>query len=879
MPSYFISLVFFIHPTISQSQSSLQSRSSRIPFGKSFVRVLALQENASTGSSINRQVLYDSHFLPSGSSAPSYRSAFDTKNTIIRSRSSNKISRKKRRAATCLESSRSSSPAPRATSFSNDSSNLVRHVPLDNKTLEMIFGRNSVPIENVITKVHHKHNEILFSLLFMYTPRESTEEIIPAVKEESELLSRRKEKRTRSYSSKGASPSPTDIVYPRSFAKMESKPLSLSSSDMGSPSDEEMDLYSNSSSYDEKAKSMPISARRLLSTPTISTRKEIPIEIPSSSNMDDVLIDASPNSPPSESYFPLKFEQNDINSSPQINIAPSSPSISLRSSIGEGIGDKQNTTTISTESVLSLTIIFELLPGNTAIQDLISSHFCLLQYRIRVLLEVLYHSLNRLAKKSQRSNNLSKEGEGDNNNNFFELNFLQKYILNSDEHFSSSAEVFQSFFCGLMTFPRLQPPSWLQIVTVSQKRKSTLCEFLKELCVLFQKFENPEGEFLLSTAITTILAFHTSWVSSILTLEEYLDESGGIDLPPPNDSLIGGQFSQLFGHTRKVNRFCRVIVVGENSKLVNSLLFVLSFFIRSCSNRRFTSDDNTINQRVKRSRLKKKLGETVCAYAPKLDLVQSGGYQEVIDENNLQFSAQLGVLDPPPLIYNPSPLSSNPYRTIARSMFAAHCKSYLSDFALMGIQSKSLASNSALQQNISRDLWAQCKFWPTHYDKNRSNNILLPPSKTAGGEYALECASCIVVNIDVKSCEVFTFHPEYKEKPLYETQFTSSIPHFFIRKLRRSDLIQEMVETIQEMWKFDLPPDSCMMYFEEQLAILYRNSLLLKQLLIDFNSSQNIFRSSEVSELLNLSSKSDVEMMAVLQEQFTPDIASYIRKG
>ena len=538
---------------------------------------------------------------------------------------------------------------------------------------------------------------------------------------------------------------------------------------------------------------------------------------------------------------------------------------------------------------VALVVALELLPHQTAVQDLVSSHFPLLQFRMRALLQILYHTFTELPWDGPSPT----------------------LFLEEHEEWKAAVEDFQRFFCSLMTFPRLQPPLWQQILLAPQKRKSVLCEFLKELSQGHAMFGS--GGFL-STILTTVLAYHTTWTRTVQ------------DPPPaPRAPHVLYHFSELFGKTEQANRSCRVVVVGQNSQMVNSLLFILSFFLRSsCLLRHDPAPPPSASCSSSSSWEDGEESGSVYAYTSlwtpddalhgvpastepwtmtdssspspspssglwdPLDSQEEGegeGEGEISASCSCdherpseahKLAAVLESVPSPVLRVEEAAPSSNPYKGLGRSMFAAHCKSYASDFVLMGVRSRSLSSTSILAERISRDLWAQCKFWPEGevHEGAWPSVLLQSPAQVAGeGTYTLESASCIVINMDVQSCEVFTFQPHYQPAPLYEGQLTCSLPRFFIRKLPRASLVTDLLDKLTGMWKVDLAPDICLLYFEEALSRLYQRSLAVRSLLAGPvpPSEDGLFTCTTLAQTLCLPSAADAEMLAVLQDQQCAD--------
>ena len=867
-------------------QSRLQSRQSKTPFDKSFVRVVVLQEKEvpKNVSILQRETLYDSHYSSEGP-------IFDNNSLRLRTLSTHSLDghdrkkkRSQRRATSYKTDHTGTTPPPRSSSFvtpgSKDTGNKHnrKFLHLDVKTIEMIFGRNNRPRNKVNVKIHYQPKQIIFSLLFRFSSKIDNTAIkemeIFSIPKGSKDKKRSRRSMSASYDEKGN----TQML--KSFSKMEEKPKPLS------PPTTDSWKRSNSSEITKNVTSsfLMTSVHRSASIPIkkeeIEEEEEEEEEINSSfEESAGVLVESSPNVKPS---FLKDSLDGIINNNNQNN---------NQTDVGNNIIGSllQNSTELCDTmtdngiqesdqfSVISLSIIFELLSNNTAVQDIISSQYGLIHYRARILLEILYYALNKTL------NQLS-DGNEENHVN------IEKYMLNFNEEFNRAVISFQQFFCSFMTFPRLQPPGWLQTITVTQKRKTLVCEFLKELTLLKtllpSSLDEKSGyEFsFLSTIISSLLVYHTSWISTIDNdLKDEIYENHN-DQHASSSKPIYSQLSQIFGNTHKVNRTCKVIVIGENNSLINSLLFIISFFMRSCTLIRCENEDdlfNTMNLRNFDNNKRNNKRSKVHAFSSTLndsDTHSNINDTDIHGDNSLYFLASLNVVDIPRNCFSISNPSSNPYKTQGRSLFGAFCKTYASDFALMGLYSRSISLGNDLEQRISRDLYSQCKFWPLSNNNHSCslNNTMTPPPLPAG-KFVLDSSSCIVVNTDVRSCEVFTYQPFYKDAPLYSKQLKSVTPNFYTRTCPTSMIIEETLHCVSQMWKMDVPPDACMLFLEERLSYFYKQSLLVSCFVKKCNPRNLIFDCSTVARLLQIPSKYDVELLAILQDQFkSSSISSFL---
>ena len=372
------------------------------------------------------------------------------------------------------------------------------------------------------------------------------------------------------------------------------------------------------------------------------------------------------------------------------------------------------------------------------------------------------------------------------------------------------------------------------------------------MCALYKILEIEKNNFL-SRALTLILCYHHSWIPSILCIEKlqkltkYIQADG-------NNSLIS-QISHLFGCVRPKNKtMTRVIVYGENRNIIHSLLFILSYFIRSSA----TITKSFANKQSKNP--ENSFEEYPHAFSLFNKLSRFNGFED-LDLNYIIDHMYLSPLDPSSKLAKSSTIL-NPYCNVDRSLFASFCKSYSSDFLLMGISS-SQYSYSSLIDNIQFDLQFQCKFFPTSDLFNHPSNC----------DYNLSSSSCILLNVDSNNCNVYHYQPPSIHSspfaPLYSNQIPSNTHrNVFIRSLQPSPLIIELINIVKEMWKADVHPDSCILYLEDQLTSLFDMSILISSFYSNATIVNKPNNCTELANLFQLPSVEDAEMLAVLIDQF-----------
>jgi hypothetical protein len=536
------------------------------------------------------------------------------------------------------------------------------------------------------------------------------------------------------------------------------------------------------------------------------------------------------------------------------------------------------------KSTLAIGILIDVLTQSFAVQDMFNSHFPLIHYRLRILAQLFYDTILRIQKcklsTPMNYQNVQRSSEELNNSPYF-----SKHALQRERVLHSAVEDFQKCICSFMTYPRLQPPSWLEITSVAaDQRKTIIADLLQELNSLVNLFEKqPNGNHLLSKALTALLSYHLTWVTSVINSsneseENYVNIAALRDMDAYDPTHK--QVCQLFGCISSPPRTCRVIVMGDNQALVSSVLFFLSFFIR-CAASSIRLEEQQITQPTIRSPGQHRISinqsadavskpsqknphpmvGSVRATSP-VASIESHSFHEVdplsqtqgIFRNEHDF---LYIVDNQPPKWQPIRPSINPYKSVGRSLFGAYCNSYASDFVIMGVSSRETVKTQ-LKSSIARDLWAQCKFWPVEH------SMLSTPSHVGSRAFQLESASCILIDTDKRFVKIYCFEPttDNSSGSLFRKQIPSKAPHVSIRTHEHSPILKDTLVQISDLLALNVPPESCIMFLEDKLAQIFHLSQLVKRVV--FEDDQRIYTCSDLANLLRLS-RADVEMLAVLQ--------------
>ena len=543
----------------------------------------------------------------------------------------------------------------------------------------------------------------------------------------------------------------------------------------------------------------------------------------------------------------------------------------------EGCGEKDNKPSHIPHShshsrthkiTIALVVMITGIPKVNALQDMIHSHYSILNYRMRLLAQIVYESLGRAHTQSMQNQigvTTSLNGRTANRHyslpekvsNGIEDKSLEPFSLQNDYILQTGVGDLQHCICTFMNYPRLQPAAWLYVVSMPDKRKNVLNEFTMEICSLISQLENKKTEYLLSRTLTTLLAYHPSW---ILTLN---DKSLLSNIPLlKHDYSLDNQISQIFGCIVNPGRLCRVIVLGENKKLVCSLLFVLSFFIRCFalkfellesqqdelfSNLEFSKTNTNISAKLS------DIGSSIYQSNIKPSIWNQG--RNINDESSSEIS--LSLVNYPELYWKSQLETINPFKNVGYSLFGSYCNHYTSDFVLMGLPK----DTNNLTQYIARDLWAQCKFWPFSSLQEQKTT----PSHTSSRDFLLDSSSCIVIDSNENTTKVLHFAPNNIPDPFNRMKPTKNVPHLYERSIESSSLVKDTLQTILFMYRSNFPTEGIIICLEDLLYQIMFKSTLVRRLVEENNNYSSNLSYSSIAKQLNLTTNSDVEMMAILQ--------------
>ncbi|XP_046392980.1 folliculin-interacting protein 2 [Ischnura elegans] len=153
------------------------------------------------------------------------------------------------------------------------------------------------------------------------------------------------------------------------------------------------------------------------------------------------------------------------------------------------------------------------------------------------------------------------------------------------------AELQQSIL-DLFSGPRLSRPVWLGLLGqngVGGLHHSTIAlGFLEQLCQCLSTLDTKGTNFFISTLITAVLTHHLGWVHTIQppTVSKKQSTSNECSLEGLANSYpynaLWAQLGDLQGNLGYPPRLARTILTGKDTQVLNSLLFILTYFLR-CS--------------------------------------------------------------------------------------------------------------------------------------------------------------------------------------------------------------------------------------------------------------------------------------------------------
>ncbi|KAG4077195.1 hypothetical protein HA402_016182 [Bradysia odoriphaga] len=147
----------------------------------------------------------------------------------------------------------------------------------------------------------------------------------------------------------------------------------------------------------------------------------------------------------------------------------------------------------------------------------------------------------------------------------------------------------------LFTAPRLIEPIWLALSCGYSNDPSSLAHsFMNELCWLLNSADTKDTNFFVSKLLTAILTHHLGWVCTVAPISNYStssknvaeaiakeekDKMSEISKYHPYNALWA-QMGDLYGAIGSPPKISKTIVCGNETKFVEKVLNVLTYFIR-----------------------------------------------------------------------------------------------------------------------------------------------------------------------------------------------------------------------------------------------------------------------------------------------------------
>ncbi|KFQ23347.1 Folliculin-interacting protein 2, partial [Mesitornis unicolor] len=218
---------------------------------------------------------------------------------------------------------------------------------------------------------------------------------------------------------------------------------------------------------------------------------------------------------------------------------------------------------------IAISIIFSLPNKEEAqrnFQDFFFSHFPLFEShmnKLKYAIEKAMISCRKIAESSQR---------------------VQVYI----SRVMDALGEFRVTIWNLYSVPRIAEPVWLNM-TSSTMEKNQLCQrFLKEFTFLIEQIN--KNQFF-AALLTAVLTYHLAWVPTVMPVdhppikafsEKRTSQSVNMLEKSHPYNPLWAQLGDLYGAIGSPVRLTRTVIVGKRKELVQSLLYVLTYFIR-CS--------------------------------------------------------------------------------------------------------------------------------------------------------------------------------------------------------------------------------------------------------------------------------------------------------
>eukprot|EP01104_Vermistella_antarctica_P017057 TRINITY_DN5975_c0_g1_i1.p1 TRINITY_DN5975_c0_g1~~TRINITY_DN5975_c0_g1_i1.p1 ORF type:complete len:726 (+),score=115.60 TRINITY_DN5975_c0_g1_i1:446-2623(+) len=378
----------------------------------------------------------------------------------------------------------------------------------------------------------------------------------------------------------------------------------------------------------------------------------------------------------------------------------------------------------------------------------------------------------------------------------------------------------------LLHAPRLQRPLW-PLLSAGKGTKQHVIDFLEDLTALHVRWSQRSTAFFLASTITCVLQQHRSWLATVSSHHT----------PPV---AIDADVFNMYGTHEGL--LARTIVTGRDKSLVESLLFVLSYFIRSLDLSPRPPHANVVCSTVLescRDGIAELQSNVVAELLPVDDTSSSpssnndssdNNNNDNNNNNNAPSTPRLEIVVLPSISGSIAPSSSATANTPSGSMdarvpssqavgayaapveedrvaalYAGYCARYSGEFILMGLPSYNF------YPTLERDLRAQAE-------------IPHPLLNTPGGH---GMSSSVVADTDKCLCNVIS----YSNKPPTRSGMSTTRSGMTVVRAVYSKRILSMLFEVHGFWELGLPSDVCAQYIEDTLQELVHKGQLLCDLL------------------------------------------------
>ncbi|KYQ91848.1 hypothetical protein DLAC_07652 [Tieghemostelium lacteum] len=499
-------------------------------------------------------------------------------------------------------------------------------------------------------------------------------------------------------------------------------------------------------------------------------------------------------------------------------------------------------------------------------QQFIITHYLLIDLRIKCIVKLLKNLL--YSRFTQISN--SRSGS------------LSSFTITEANLLYTEIEKFRQHIKELYQAPRLEKPIWLDILTSPSTKRQTISIFLKNLSELLPIYNTPKSNFFISNLITNILSSNLTWLSTMIGTEPnqicYLCTSEKCNQMNLYQNQFLYQLSQMYGYNgclscknRQGNhKLSKCLIISPKEELNKKFLQIASYFWRSFElvvNRNFLNfktqlyqqnDTIPVDNQSSTSSMSSSL--SLVNLENDVNLLNStssySDHQHLNNNNSNNHSLNIKLLNNH---YNESMDQSNSakntdyiigsqdlqglpsyYFDLTRSLMGGYSLKYISDCYLLGLPNR---QDPELIPRVIDDL----RVWLDHHPF---------PQGTVRETQA------IIADVSKCKCEVYVCSKDNiwnTSSPFVHNGHTYS--DIKLTMNQHSEYISSILSSIVYFWTIGMPPESCMIYLEDQLRNLFNKTVVFNETLKyyasvnqPFPSSFNLFQNTTPSTNIQLPS-------------------------